>query len=1246
MPAEPFDVSAKRIERLAPLSAETVMAEDGRARAAIVAPSGDAALRPAAEGLRSRLRDLLGVSLPIREPSEVLAKWPPEEHLIAVGVLGTNRLIEKLYFEYFTVMDHAFPGPGGFAVQTIHNPCGNGKNIIVLGGTEADPLRAGGERLCEAARVREGRAEVGHLTAVQTTAEGVPEATAAYLEEAKDLAGRLGEDFNNARMLLGRASNAALCYLMSGDPTHLETLKLYMAAHKGLGVPGMGTHMEMWRTIGYWDLVEESPAFTDAERLEIVNHFLSLLYSNEGVNYGFYRQGLKQKGVRHNHQTLPALCGLFGGRYFSRLYDWPDAKRWLKEAQTLFSTQALSFKPMCDAAGYQWFTLDTMATYALVSGDMAFFENGSCRRTCDLILMCMANRGEVPSFGDGGSWGVVPAPLLSAAAYVYRDGRYQRAMGDHKRPLGRGFVTEGIEVRGLEEFDGVHSFPMDPQFYRLAEDIGPVSGEANRGMKPGVPLEKAFDKVAFRGGTSPDGEFLLLDGITMGSHAHDDGNSILEFSALGKQFLVETTYTEGTNLQDHNATSIVYNGATGRPPGACSLEALANFPHVGFSATQMSGLSSADWRRHVVWRRGRFFVALDALVPKAAGRYRYQCFFRSLGEPKLDGDDFAVLQDDKAHREAGTTGPDAARFHIRGADAGVPSLIRDDREFGRYWARYAWADPVVNILSRTIRARRRAGQADWFINLLYAHPASVERDIRVRRVGEAWTLLREGEARTLIGVSLKPGEEQKVGTIRTDARMLFVDGERLALVEGRTAQVGALRVTASAPVSLEWSYAGEVVVEAQRPARITVEDGKAEHTFGAPAGRSERALPRTDAGPVRRELKRLGGLPDYAPRATDAPDLALRRAPGLKVRELFRGEAPLTDARALRVGGEVTLAVGTAGGEALAFSEEGSERWRHRTGGLVHSVAVSDVDRDGQAEVVAGSDDARTYLFGGDGKVRWAYQAPPYFGYWSHYASHCESRRVAAADLDGDGREEVLAAVGNLKLYVLSSDGEVRWTHEHYGTPTMFAMADVNGDGQMEVMAGTGDFGCDSNCFVLSPSGEVIRNLRNDGWSSKLTAIAAAPLQPDEPPAILFGTSKYGVIAWRFRGGEPERLWRAEFGDFISAVAVLPLRRPDRDAAVIVGSASDYVSGLTADGRKVWTRYLGSIPAAIASVQMGDEVLVGTSDGCLCRFEGRKGRIRGQARLPGPVTAVEVLKRGDGAVAFVAAGRALVALTL
>ena len=90
-------------------------------------------------------------------------------------------------------------------------------------------------------------------------------------------------------------------YYSTGQEGWGEVFKIYMERHKALGAPGMGTHMNVYDTVSQWELIEESPAFSDEDRLFITNHFLYILRSREGCMHSFFRKGTKQKGVRHNH---------------------------------------------------------------------------------------------------------------------------------------------------------------------------------------------------------------------------------------------------------------------------------------------------------------------------------------------------------------------------------------------------------------------------------------------------------------------------------------------------------------------------------------------------------------------------------------------------------------------------------------------------------------------------------------------------------------------------------------------------------------------------------------------------------------------------------------------------------------------------------------------------------------------------------------------------------------------------------
>jgi len=350
------------------------------------------------------------------------------------------------------------------------------------------------------------------------------------------------------------------------------------------------------------------------------------------------------------------------------------------------------------------------------------------------------------------------------------------------------------------------------------------------------------------------------------------------------------------------------------------------------------------------------------------------------------------------------------------------------------------------------------------------------------------------------------------------------------------------------------------------------------------------------------------------------------------VRKLVEAESEIT---CLAVSDDV-FAVGTADGSVSLYATDGKQRWSRPTRGRIHSIVLADVDGDGEPAVAAGSDDAGLYLFGSDGDLRWRFQGEPYVGYWYCYASACEVRRVVAADLDGDGRHELLAAIGNLNLHAVSSDGDLIWKDQHYGTPTQMAVADVDGDGRPEMLAGTGDFGCNSNLHVLRADGSLLNDLQNDGWSSKAAAVATSNVPEIPAPVILLGTTKGGVHAWRVDEETPRRLWRAAVGESVTAIEPIPANRRTSVVAV-VGSSADYVYGITTDGEIRWSRHLGARPDHVAALPGTREVLIGTDDGGVLLIDAGRGKALGAASMGGPITAAQPVTGRRGRQVVVAA---------
>ncbi|MEA3403114.1 MAG: VCBS repeat-containing protein [Armatimonadota bacterium] len=140
--------AASEITQLKPLYPRTELIVGGEARCAIVTPERDD-LGPLAEQLADRLEDVGGDRPAIVSADAVVSDhWELDVELIAgrtlvaLGNINTNRLLSVLWGMGHACADSVFPGEGGHVIRTVHDPFagipgGEGINVLVLAGSDA-----------------------------------------------------------------------------------------------------------------------------------------------------------------------------------------------------------------------------------------------------------------------------------------------------------------------------------------------------------------------------------------------------------------------------------------------------------------------------------------------------------------------------------------------------------------------------------------------------------------------------------------------------------------------------------------------------------------------------------------------------------------------------------------------------------------------------------------------------------------------------------------------------------------------------------------------------------------------------------------------------------------------------------------------------------------------------------------------------------------------------------------------------
>lgn len=164
----------------------------------------------------------------------------------------------------------------------------------------------------------------------------------------------------------------------------------------------------------------------------------------------------------------------------------------------------------------------------------------------------------------------------------------------------------------------------------------------------------------------------------------------------------------------------------------------------------------------------------------------------------------------------------------------------------------------------------------------------------------------------------------------------------------------------------------------------------------------------------------------------------------------------------------------TSSGHVRAFRNDGQLLWEAVTpnakcdssSNRVHSsAALGDLNRDGIQDVIIGYGgvgrercDGGVIAFNGlTGKTLWRFSLKA----WSKKErfgtmSYSVFSTPAVADTDGDGKLEIAFGSFDRNLYLLNSDGSVRWYYNAADTIwSSPAFADINGDGKLELIAST-----------------------------------------------------------------------------------------------------------------------------------------------------------------------------------------------
>ncbi len=605
-PPPPPEPIPPQYDKLKDPCIETDLVKDGQAGVTIVAPASGV-YDAQASAIAGAIEKLTGVRPPVAKDDSAEAALPSKYNLILLGNRSTNATISNLYNWYYTLLDLRYPGPGGHVVRTLHNPLGDGHNVVFVGGSDDAGVQAATQvfiqKLKEAGGGR-GALTIGWMAEIKL-GEGIEVPTDVRDMKIWDASKGYG---STGYFGWNSISKHMAAYYMTGrEHDAREVLRLAFPDAQALKEiaeidgerienkddPLAGTyHYNSHMMILFWDLIEESPVFSPEERLKVTNAFARQLNhrKNEGV-YGLTHPA-QYVGSRHGQWSAISLYCL--GRYFQKYYPDPIWDQCVRGAEFAFA----SLKKHAWAAGESdnlfWYNTGTapILSWMLLSGDRAPLESGSLQTLLRAQEMLIS--GRVPD------WALNSASIgyLHKAAYLTGDGRWI----DYRNRTG---VDLSVFRLGQSYWPDKSLEPRLPNDLVGRWSINPLPKPMWQARASGLPFEESFQFGSFRSAPDASGDFILLDGYNGASRNPYHCFAVLELRLDGHTLLQGYRNQVVTRADGMVEPKVAMDGALRyRDVLGTTAAAVGEVPNAAF----------CNWRRSLVQRVGKYALFVDDLT--------------------------------------------------------------------------------------------------------------------------------------------------------------------------------------------------------------------------------------------------------------------------------------------------------------------------------------------------------------------------------------------------------------------------------------------------------------------------------------------------------------------------------------------------------------------------------------------------------------------------------------------------------
>ncbi len=317
------------------------------------------------------------------------------------------------------------------------------------------------------------------------------------------------------------------------------------------------------------------------------------------------------------------------------------------------------------------------------------------------------------------------------------------------------------------------------------------------------------------------------------------------------------------------------------------------------------------------------------------------------------------------------------------------------------------------------------------------------------------------------------------------------------------------------------------------------------------------------------------------------------------------------------------ILLGSVDGNLYVLDLHGNLLAHHAVGHPIRTILVDDINQDNHIEVLLSTDHKNL--------VALTYREGRFEKKWERGPFGNRLLTLYATDIDGDGQEEIISGCEDKHIYILDVEGNLIWRHNHKYRIFDIATADIDNDGLQELLIG-GENQRVRAMHVRPRRGVGERIHRYYHQLEKLESPPRLRLNSEEQALLqdVLGLNARKLVTFKqakeqmaggaydqalstlFRLAQQKvaRLWHKNTIEYIRTVSFRHTRTRQMGREIIIGTADGNIYAFSTSGRQVWSVPLNE---HIVDVQTGfldhhrkEEIVICSSGHSLYILGGEK----------------------------------------